>query len=252
MNAYHLLGFRDQLQKEAAVGDWLGRTFRGHYARQLGLGAGLGAVGGGALGAVRPVEEDVPGGRLQRIVSGARTGALAGLGIAGGRALATKGGREALGRAAKKQVYELTGKGVPTVEEAQRLKILGATPTASELSAFHSGEHTLPGVVHGMLTSPWQTMKSGWGRAGWVGKGFAGLGAVGAVKGALEKPEEGGPGRAEKALRGAGETVGWLVAPAGILAGQLVGSGAGAVAGRLGRSIDTAAGAVRPPQEAGL
>lgn len=231
----------------------------GRYGRQMMLGAGVGGVGGAALD-----EEN----RLR----GALLGAAGGATLAGGRALATKGGREAAKKSLKRTGYTLTGRGgksgTPTVEEAKKMGLLkqpargefmsrgaasgGLKPTAKEKKkyvkalkqyreesrAFRGGLMTVPGVAHGLATSPLKTLKSGWRRSGMLGKGFAGLGAYETGKGLIETPEPGGPGRAEKALRGAGSTVGWLVAPGGMLAGQAVGGGAGMLAGQVGKGVD--------------
>lgn len=222
----------------------------GQYGRQMVVGAGLGGIGGAALD-----EEN----RLR----GALVGAGLGGGLMGARALATKGGREAAKKGVKRQLYYLTGKGAPDVEEAKRLGIL-KKPTRAEFidpkkirtpedkrkylkalksyreesRAFRKGLLTVPGAAHGLITSPVQTLKSGWRRGGLMGKGFAGLGAYETARGFADKPEPGGPGRFEKGMRGLGSTVGWLVAPPAMIAGQVVGGGAGALAGQLGKGVD--------------
>jgi len=113
-------------------------------------------------------------------------------------------------------------------------------------SAFKSGYMNAPGVVHGMLTEPGQLMRGAWRRAGTPGKVFAGLGAYETGKGLIETPEPGGPGRLEKGLRGAGSTVGWLVAPHAILGGHIVGTAGGSIGGAAGKLGDIAVRAARP------
>jgi hypothetical protein len=79
-----------------------------------------------------------------------------------------------------------------------------------------------------------------------MGKLFAGMGAVEAGKGLIQKPEEGGPGRLEKGLRGAGSALGWMVAPTTLLGGQIVGMGGGYLGGQAGKLGDMAARKVMP------
>lgn len=126
------------------------------------------------------------------------------------------------------------------------------------VKAFRSGYMHAPGVVSGMLDDPRAVLKGAWRRAGTPGKVFAGLGAYETGKGLIEKPEPGGPGRLEKGLRGAGSTVGWLVAPHAILGGHLIGTAGGAVGGAAGKIGDIgvraakrkATGTVAPPPSA--
>lgn len=149
----------------------------------------------------------------------------------------------------------------PSLFEKAKSKVTGKAPEGSrakairkakefeeaQRTAFESGYMSAPGAVHGMLTEPRQLMRGAWRRAGVPGKVFAGLGAYETGKGLLETPEPGGPGRLEKGLRGAGSTVGWLVAPHAILGGHLVGTAGGAVGGAAGKLGDLAVGAARRP-----
>lgn len=113
----------------SAVGDVAKNQIVGRYGRQLALGAGLGAVGGAATGD----EENWKGRALK--------GALLGGGLAGGRILATKAGREAakggLSRFGERQLYTLTGKGYKgreiDLESAKKLGII-RTPNFEQLS----------------------------------------------------------------------------------------------------------------------
>lgn len=279
----HMIGFADQLQKEAGIGDWFraakdfatknqtlgravgmaGRELKGRYGRQMMLGAGLGAAGGAAV-----ADPEAEGGRLR----GALKGALLGTGVAGGRILATKAGREAAGKGIsnfyQRQRYSLTGKGLgkTDAEKLQKARDIGlvekldpskftthaeqareAARIATQEDALRKGYMSAPGVIHGMLTRPGDVIKSGWKRSGTMGKAFAGLGAYETGKGLIEKPEEGGPGRLEKGLRGAGSALGWMVAPTTLVGGQIIGMGGGALGGKVGKVGDIAARAVQRP-----
>lgn len=282
----HMLALTDELSKEGGVMDYLrrarsavqgaaskipggrrtvgylGRELGGsHYGRQLALGAGVGGVGG-ALAA-----DEGQG------LKGAVGGAALGAGVAGGRILSTKAGREAARTGAsnflQRQRYGITGGGVKDIEHARKIGLIpkkvdsrgmlrgGESRKAVNKAlneqrlnehAFNKGYLSAPGTVHGLLSNPVDTLKSGWKRSGLMGKGFAGLGAYEAAKGFTSTPEEGGPGRLERGMRGVGSTLGWMVAPTTLLGGQLVGEGAGWVGGKLGRGADTAGRLVRKPE----
>lgn len=256
ITAYHMQGFVSELEKQGGIADYgrkaleFGRkTLGGHYGRQLALGAGLGAAGGAATGN----EENWRGRALK--------GALLGGGLAGGRILATKAGREAVGRVGERALYTATGKGFKgrhiDVDEAKKLgllktpnfeamsdkpgmlakvqaKVMGgpakspllqeANRYAAEVDAFNKGFHNVPGVLHGALTQPGQLLRSGWNRAGTAGKLFAAGGVLNAGRGMLQKPEEGGPGRLEKGLSSAGASLGYMVAPGVSQLPSLIGS----------------------------
>ena len=145
----------------------------------------------------------------------------------------------------EKAKSKMTGKPA----EGRRAKAVREATEHEEAArtAFEKGYMSAPGVVHGMLTEPGQLMRGAWRRAGTPGKVFAGLGAYETGKGLLETPEPGGPGRLEKGLRGAGSTVGWLVAPHAIVGGHLVGSAGGAVGGAAGKVGDLAVRAAKRP-----
>ena len=239
------------------------QELRGRYGRQLALGTGLGAAGGAAV-----ADPDQPGGRIR----GALKGALVGGGLAGGRVLATGAGRRAakkgLGNFYQRQRYSLTGKGLGKTDKQklQRAREIGlvdkldpskfpdAKKRAAETAriklqedALQKGYMSAPGTVHGLLTRPGDTLKSGWKRGGLMGKAFAGLGAYETAKGLYETPKPGGPGRLEKGLRGAGSAVGWMVAPTTLVGGQLVGMGGSAIGGRVGRVGDKVVQRARRP-----
>lgn len=278
----HMMGFTDELGKEAGIGDYLKRArgflqknqtlgkaigygskeLKGRYGRQVGVGAALGAAGGAAV-----ADPDQEGGRVR----GALKGALLGGGIAGGRVLATQAGRTAAKKGAgnllQRQRYSLTGRGLgdTPVEQMAKAREIGLVGKATEgmsdkaLKALKDQEHafskgymSVPGVAHAMMSkdAP-DLMRSAWRRAGWMGKGFAGLGAYQTGKGLIEKPEEGGPGRLQKGLRGLGSTVGWMVAPGSLLAGQIVGEGMGRVGGAVGKVGDIGIQAARDRRQAG-
>lgn len=311
---HQMIAFHDQLSKEAG---WLRSAYGAlakspglqkaigygsallpsTYGRQIATGAALGGIAGGATA------EEGQGMR------GALKGALIGTGIAGGRILATKKGREAakggLSRFYQRQKYGVTGRFDPNVgaspeaqlEHARKIRLIPQkvdpssklyseipeTPSVTERvrawaggrtaegqrakairkaqewekvnrEAFEKGYMSAPGVVHGLLTDPKQLMRGAWQRAGTTGKVFTGLGAYETGKGLIETPEPGGPGRLEKGLRGAGSTVGWLVAPQALIGGQLIGSAGGAVGGTVGKMGDYGVRAARrkmsgPPRQ---
>lgn len=280
ITAHQMIAFTDELRKEGGVADWLKRGYgaakgvarkvpgwvRGAaqaagpamtstYGRQLATGAAAGALGGAALG-----EEGQRG-------KAALKGALLGTGIAGGRILATKAGREkakkGLSNFKDRQLYSLTGK---TSDKApmtvERARDIGLIPKAQDFAkitdpakrakaqalelaeekAVREGFLSVPGVAHAALTRPGELLRSGWERAGTTGKLFAGLGAAEAAHGFVKRPEEGGPGRLESGMKGLGSAAGWLVAPGGsMIAGHLVGEGAGRLAGKVGKAVGTVA-----------
>lgn len=267
ITAQHMIGFNDELSKEAgrftdllgrARGffretapvsrglGYLGREMKGRYGRQLLAGTGAGALGGAVL--ADPEEGES---RLR----GAMKGALVGGALTGGGILATKAGREAArkgtGHFLQRQRYALTGRGLGKTEAEQlaKAKEIGLIRSGSpeiDVEAFKKGYMSAPGVIQGLLSkeAP-DVIRSGWKRSGVLGKAFAGLGAYQTGKGLIEKPQEGGPGRLEKGLRGAGSTLGWMVAPASLLGGHLVGEGVGRVGGLIGKGGDIATRAIQ-------
>lgn len=283
ITAGHMIGFNDELQKEAGKASELlrkahsfvrsramkhmgmgARELRGQYGSRMMVGAGLGAAGGAVL-----ADPDERGSRFRSAIKGG----LIGGGLAGGTILATKKGREAatkgLSNFYERQKYSLTGKGLGDTErqKLKRAREIGliseynpklhdmSTPKAAKAAkaakervkwdeeALRDNLLSAPGVAHGMLTHPIKTIKSGWKRGGALGKGFAALGAYETGRGLIDKPEPGGPGRMEKSLRGAGNAVGWLVAPTTLLGGQIVGMGGGELGGHVGRYGDKAVSA---------
>lgn len=252
ITARTMIGFEDELQKHAGIGGLVAKHLGGRYGRQIALGAGVGGLGGAATAG-----EDEN--RVARAIRGAGVGATLGL----GGVLAQKGGRQWAGTGIKnfgrRQLHSVTGKGVKDVEEARKIglipkkqaiqgpfkdpKALKRNLKLDELDrlnehAFEKGYTSAPGVLHGLVTDPKDVLRTGWQRGGGFGKAFAGLGAYGSIKGAVEKPEPGGPGRLEKTLRGAGSTLGWVAAPHAMLGGSVIGEGIGALTGKAGKLVD--------------
>lgn len=273
ITAYHMQSLVDELSKEAGLADYGRRALdfgrqqlAGRYGRQLAVGAGLGAFSGAATG-----DEENWKGRAMK-------GALLGGGLAGGRILATKAGRQAartgLSHLGERQLYTFTGKGYKgrniDVEKAREIGVIPKLPKSPTLApigprspadlkalekyksdmkmaleeehALGKGFQHLPGVIQGAFSQPRELLRSGWERSGKAGKVFAGLGLAGAAHGAIKTPEEGGPGRLESALGSAGRSLGYLVAPGASsltsLAPSLVGAGAARVAGGAGKVMD--------------
>lgn len=162
----------------------------------------------------------------------------------------------------QRQLYSLTGRGVKDIEHARKLGIVpkveqfsSAGMTARQAAkakkkwlkakgarelqekAFEKGYLHAPGALKGLVTSPVETLRSGWQRGGIMGKGFAGLGAYETGKAAITPTEPGGPGKAERMARAAGSTIGWLAAPPTLIGGMLMGEGLGTVAGRGARAV---------------
>lgn len=248
-----MVAFAEVLQKQAGLANVLQRA-TSTYGRQMALGAGAGALVGAGT-----ADE---GHRFSRALKGG----LAGGALAGGRILTTQPGRVAakksLGNFFERQRYGVTGRGVDLPKAYEIGLLQKANPQAFEnvggkltakgqaafdkaLSrqalqedAFHKGYHTVPGVLHGALSNPKDLVRSSWNRMDGVNKALAGLGAAQAASGFLTPPQEGGPGRMEKGLRGLGTAAGFLVAPQGLLAGQLVGEGGGAIGRHIGKGVD--------------
>jgi len=266
-----MAAFEDELSKEAGWTDTVRRVASrgasaiagsGPYGRRLAVGAGIGAIGGGV------VDEESP-------VRGALTGAALGAGVTGGAILATPAGREAAQKGMKhflqRQRYSLTGGGVKNLQEARDIGLVPKRPVKSETEpgmisrlmgrsredvykrslgkvkaeeeAFGKGYTHVPGIVR----HPIEALKSGWKRSSMPVKALTGLGAYEAGKGFIQKPEEGGPGRAERGLRALGSTAGMIAAPAVFSGGMLVSEGLGQAGKWLGRGADRVAGRVKPP-----
>ena len=245
----------EELQKEAAfplssirklipvVREGFGNRM-GTYGGKLAVGAGAGALVGAGTAE--------PGERLQ----GASRGALVGGGLTGAGLLATKGGREAAGKATKKfwdrSKYQFTGHGIEgnpaeRLTKARELGVLpelAAKPSASDLTrdaahqhAFEQGWLSVPGAVHGMVTHPGKMLHNSWNRMGQLEKGLTGAAGVGIGLDAARPSEPGGPGRLERTLGDAAGTVGYTVGPAGLLPSALLGHWAGKAGAGVGRTI---------------
>ena len=174
-------------------------------------------------------------------------GAAVGGGLAGGRILATKAGREAaIGKAKdiyEKERYGLTGQGLQgstaTAREmrAQQLGLIGSSP--ADVEAYRKGYANLPGMLHGLMTNPLDVIRAKKGaiaKAALIGGGF------GAAKGMLTGPsqEEGGPGPLRSAVSGAASGAVGALAPATMLAGGMF----KALPGRIAEKAKGMAGTV--------
>lgn len=241
-----MVAFVDELSKEAGISDFVEKHLAGRYGRQMLLGAGL----GGGLNVLRhrimDPRPETEGGALDPAMEAARKsnmlkqfvrGAAVGGGLAGGRILATKAGREAaIGKAKdiyEKERYGLTGEGLKgstaTAREmrAQQLGLVGSSP--ADVEAYRKGYANLPGMLHGLMTNPLDVIRAKKGalaKAALIGGGF------GAAKGAFMGPskEEGGPGAVRSAVSGAAQGAVGALAPATMLAGGMF----KALPGRIG------------------
>ena len=252
----HMSALVEQLQKEAAlppvsgirrliplVREGIGKHL-GTYGGKLAVGAGAGAlVGAGTANS---------GERLR----GASKGALIGGGLTGAGLLATKGGREAAGKATSKfwdrSKYQFTGHGIEgtAAERLTKARELGVLPELAEKPdaaqklrdaasqhAFEQGWMTVPGAVHGMVTHPGQMLHNSWNRMGKLEKGLTGAAGVGIGLDAMRPGEPGGPGRLERTMGDVASTVGYTVGPAGLLPSALLGHWAGKAGAGVGRTI---------------
>lgn len=250
INPAQLVSFASSLEKDAGIATGVRALARryaprgiypaaqaaltGTYSRQLASGAAAGA-GMGLAGA----EE---GEGLKRMLQGAALGA----GAVGGRALATKAGREAAGKGLRRfgtrQKYFFTGRGLgkgktPSTRKAKEVGVLPKKPSKHDIEALKKGHYSIPGVAKGLVTKPGETIKGGWRRSGKLGKAFAGLGAYETGRAAFGKHDPRGPSRTSRVLGAGASTLGWVVAPPGMLAATAMGEGAGAVGRGVGRLI---------------
>lgn len=99
-------GQLDELRKIAFVGGVARALRKGTAPRGALIGAGAGALGGGALGAASSDPQQGTAGKIQGAISGALSGGLLG---AGAGTVATKAGRRWIGQAGKAQAHGLTG-----------------------------------------------------------------------------------------------------------------------------------------------
>ena len=251
----HMSALLDQLYKEAAfplasirrlipaVREGLSSRM-GTYGGKLAVGAGAGALVGAGTAE--------PGDRLR----GASKGALVGGGLTGAGLLATKGGREAAGKATKKfwdrSKYQFTGHGIEgnpaeRLTKARELGVLpelAAKPSASDLTRDAAHQHafeqdwlSVPGAIHGMVTHPGKMLHNSWNRMGQLEKGLTGAAGVGIGMDAARPSEPGGPGRLERTLGDAASTVGYTVGPSGLLPSFLMGHWAGKAGEGVGRTL---------------
>ena len=221
-----LLAFKDELHKVGSVGSFLG----GFGGRAL-----IGGAAGGLIGA-KTGDPDAPKGK--RIVRGALLGAAAG---AGSRLLTGAGRQEAkagLSNFGKRQWYGVTGHGAKDLASAEKIGLISKGATPIERESFQKGYDNIPGTLKGLMHNPKDVLKNTWKKQNTLGKAFVGLGAVDAAHQATTPTEAGGPGKAERILRSAGGSAGYLLGPAGLLSGAVAGTATGSIAGRIGRGID--------------
>jgi hypothetical protein len=253
---FHMVGFLSEMQKRAnVVGDLWRSHLGGRYGRQLAAGAGLGAAAGVAKSQLTKDEYGQTGPWLPSALRGAALG-LAGTGAA---QLATKGGRSALkeyaGNSWDRLKYQATGKGLGDTPEsriakAEHLGLLDKVEEGADAAdlgrrrlgeeAVEKGWMSVPGVIHGMVNSPGQLLHNSWHRMPGTGKALTGLGGAFAAKELITPTEEGGPGRAERALRSGVGMLGATIAPPGLLPSIAVGDTMGMLSGRVGRRLDRA------------
>lgn len=141
-------GQLDELRKIAFIGGVARALRKGTASRGALIGAGAGALGGGALGAASADPQQGTAGKIQGAISGALSGSLLG---AGAGTVATKAGRQWIGRAGKAQAHGLTGyvprtaqqkargvgwagKGMNTSERMKALEGIGITAPKGHLS----------------------------------------------------------------------------------------------------------------------
>ena len=252
----HLRGFVSELAKEAGVGgavmNFLGRHkvptslaavragLKGHYGRQMLVGAGVGA----GIGAASDSEN-----RLRGLSRGALLGAT-GVGVG---QLATKGGRAAakstLSNFGKRTKYQFTGKGLAQgdVEGAKRIGVLGEKATPADIEAHQQGWTHIPGIAKGLVQKPGKLIANSWKRMDSpLAKALTGLSAVDAGREALTPTEPGGPGRAERTLGSAVGSLGYMLAPSGILPAMALGTGMTAAGKHVGRLVDRVASRPQP------
>lgn len=234
MKASVVAAFVNELEKDAQVPQILGKLWRSGLGR-----AAVGAVPGAAIGAAADPESAARGAILGGL-GGATLGYASPLATAAGR----KGAWEAIKRWGGAQKHAITGRGsVP----------IGPKMKPSEVQALREAERagitSIPGIAKGLVTSPWQTLKSGWQHAGGAGK----LLAAGDV--ALSAPHILDPktqeGTAEKALGTLGSAGGYMLASRMPLLGSLaVGSGLGWLTGKAGKGIDVLRGKGKKKEQA--
>ena len=294
--AHRMIAFADELEKVSGMGsilqavrgaaqavrgvaparhikDFVAQNAPGHLG-QLGVGAALGGITGGA------VDED---NRLR----GALIGAGVGTGLAGTRILASPVERAqvaaGLKRVGARQKHYWTGKGSKTVEEAQATGLLQKAPDEAahkamvdklnpdqvpkadkafkrqqdlhklEEDAFRAGEYSIPGTFKSMVTQPKEFFKRQWHRQGDImgiphaGKAFAGLSAYQTGKELSRKGEPGEEGRFTRAGKALGSGVGWFASPRGFMPGLVMAPVLGRVGGLAGKGMDKVLGNKPPP-----
>ena len=241
MNALQTFAFADELEKDAVAPGVLSRLWGSHLARSA-VGAGLGA-GAGALAS--------PEDRLRGAILGAGAGGLGGVAAPLVTRAGRKGAGEAVGRWVKAQKYALTGKGKLPISPKIKGKELKKIREAER-----AGITSLPGIYRSMRQPGGvrKTLGAAWRHAGPMGKVMA----VGDV--ALGVPHIMDPttqeGYGQKVLGTLGSAGGYMLGSRlPFLGNILLGSGAGYLAGQLGRGADVLTGhkaRLRRKQEQGM
>jgi hypothetical protein len=228
MNALQAIAFANELEKDAAVPGILSRLWGSHLARSA-VGAGLGA-GVGALAS--------PEDRLRGAILGAGAGGLGGVAAPLATRAGRKGAGEAIGRWFKAQKHGLTGKGKLPISPKIKGKELKKIRAAEK-----AGLTSLPGIYRAMKQPGGvkKTIGAAWRHAGPMGKVMA-LGDV-----ALGVPHIMDPttqeGYGQKILGTLGSAGGYMLGGRlPFLGNVLLGSGAGMLAGQLGKGVDVLTG----------
>lgn len=252
----YLKGFVDELEKCAGLGGlaakalkgttqghgilgFLHPALKGRYGWQMLAGAGAGA----GIGAATDKED-----RLR----GMSRGALGGAALTGLGHLATSGGRAAAKNSVstfgQRLKYQATGSGPArgSVRKAKKIGVLGQNPSEADLLAHREGWNTIPGMAKGLATKPGKLISNSWNRLDTPGKVLTGLTAADVGYQAAHPSQPGEPGRAERALGAGMGSLGYMVAPAGIIPSLAVGSLATTAGGKTGRLIDRGIAAARP------
>ena len=251
ITAAHLKGFVSELEKTAGPGGMGGVLgwvpgLKGRYGWQMLAGAGVGA-GAGALA------------DKENRLRGASRGALGGAALTGLGHLTTSGGRAAAAKSISnfgaRTHHAFTGGAVAPgdVHAAKKHGILSSGATKYDLEAFRKGWDTIPGLTKGTVTHPGRVLANSWNRMGTGGKVLTGLSGADVAYQAATPSEPGGQGRTERVLSSGLGSLGFMVAPAGMIPSTLVGMGTGAAGDRAGRLIDRGVSRIRgvpqaPPQ----
>lgn len=222
MNVDQMLGFIEELEKDAQTPQILSRIWKSGLGR-----AGAGAALGAGAGAIMSPEDRTRGALL-----GAGLGAGAGYGAILGTKAGRQQAKESLKRFFKSQYHGLTGRGEMPIspkasaKEIERLR-----------SAEQAGITNVPGLLKGLAKDPKGTLKKSWGHTGTLGKAMAPLDLAMAAPNVLDPSTKEGYG--EKTLGTLGSAGGYLLGSRlPFLGGTLLSSGTGYIGKKLGRGVD--------------